>query len=452
MDCPESDGEIEACYALCQADPSCNLGCYESLPDETQDALDELVECQALNCFGPDVVDFETCQFEACSNEMATCYFSGVATCGEVFHTCIPECNPGDQGCVSGCYETLTGAGWIDSKSWQSCRLGLCDEDGDGEPDSAQCNLLASYSACYTSDSSCFGAEYGTGGGNVSCSIHQGCIRGCLETYLLNPYCVYGCVTSATDQALALSAPLTHCVLESCGTTPSGECYDQKVMGACFDSAMMCGVQGLTESCDNHIDDDGNGLTDCEDPACANYLPCLGEPFVEMVCDDMVDNDGDGKTDCDDLDCFGVGGCSNLSGAAYLLITDALTECTSSADNGSPGAEIDSVILTKGNGSLFYVFNTSIYGGGLCQNNANSATSNVYGPADFDSFALNGSTLGISFGGGVQLSPGDLVTVIEGGLDSPESYTVSLGYEGTEDTVWIGEALGSESFTLPAGF
>jgi len=50
------------------------------------------------------------------------------------------------------------------------------------------------------------------------------------------------------------------------------------------------------EICDDGIDNDGDGLTDCLDPECS------GAVCVE-VCNDGQDNDGDGKIDCVDPDC-----------------------------------------------------------------------------------------------------------------------------------------------------
>ena len=49
--------------------------------------------------------------------------------------------------------------------------------------------------------------------------------------------------------------------------------------------------------CDDGIDDDGNGYTDCEDFACADDEACAED------CTDGIDNDGDGYTDCDDFYC-----------------------------------------------------------------------------------------------------------------------------------------------------
>ena len=48
------------------------------------------------------------------------------------------------------------------------------------------------------------------------------------------------------------------------------------------------------ELCDNGLDDDRDGLTDCSDPDC---MPCQED------CEDEVDNDLDGLADCLDPDC-----------------------------------------------------------------------------------------------------------------------------------------------------
>ncbi len=56
-----------------------------------------------------------------------------------------------------------------------------------------------------------------------------------------------------------------------------------------------------TESdCDDGLDDDGDGLVDCEDGDCAEAEHC-----EELICDDGLDNEGDGLTDCEDDDCWG---------------------------------------------------------------------------------------------------------------------------------------------------
>ena len=60
------------------------------------------------------------------------------------------------------------------------------------------------------------------------------------------------------------------------------------------------------EDCTNEVDDDGDGLIDCDDCDCDGVCesePCDGD--CEEVCGDGADNDEDGATDCEDSDCDG---------------------------------------------------------------------------------------------------------------------------------------------------
>jgi hypothetical protein len=84
---------------------------------------------------------------------------------------------------------------------------------------------------------------------------------------------------------------------------------------ACLNGA--CATAGEL-SCSDGIDNDGDGLTDCADPDCADQFcgigcQCHAGVAMELMCNDGVDNDRDGKTDCDDPDCAGMacgmGGC-----------------------------------------------------------------------------------------------------------------------------------------------
>jgi hypothetical protein len=65
-----------------------------------------------------------------------------------------------------------------------------------------------------------------------------------------------------------------------------------------------------TEICDDGIDNDGDGKTDCDDRDCDSFAACqpmpeYGVPF-ETSCADGIDNDHDGLTDCADRDCDDV--------------------------------------------------------------------------------------------------------------------------------------------------
>jgi Tol biopolymer transport system component len=59
------------------------------------------------------------------------------------------------------------------------------------------------------------------------------------------------------------------------------------------------------ENCTDGIDNDGDGLIDCDDSEdCSDDPACTEPPSDPEICDDGIDNDGDGLTDClDRLDC-----------------------------------------------------------------------------------------------------------------------------------------------------
>lgn len=59
------------------------------------------------------------------------------------------------------------------------------------------------------------------------------------------------------------------------------------------------------------------------------------EPEVEMICDDMMDNDGDGFTDCSDTDCDGV----VIGDMGQVCQTGEETSCSDSFDNDDDGFE-----------------------------------------------------------------------------------------------------------------
>ncbi|MEB2285682.1 MAG: right-handed parallel beta-helix repeat-containing protein [Myxococcales bacterium] len=68
------------------------------------------------------------------------------------------------------------------------------------------------------------------------------------------------------------------------------------------DGAARCDVGAFelaaaAEDCSNGVDDNGNGLVDCDD------LECTGKPFCPERCDNCLDDDGDGAVDRDDADC-----------------------------------------------------------------------------------------------------------------------------------------------------
>lgn len=85
--------------------------------------------------------------------------------------------------------------------------------------------------------------------------------------------------------------------------------------------------------CDDGVDNDGDGNTDCDDPDCADASVCAD---TTEICDDGIDNDGDGAIDCADIQCQSDPACmtaesDNGGSGGCTVIAD--TEGTTSAVN-----------------------------------------------------------------------------------------------------------------------
>ncbi len=101
-----------------------------------------------------------------------------------------------------------------------------------------------------------------------------------------------------TDEGFDLNTQAANC--GSC--TTQCQANEECVVGKC--------TRRTETACNDNLDNDNNGLTDCADPSCKDQscgqgCACDGHQKSEFICDDTVDNDGDTKTDCDDSDCAG---------------------------------------------------------------------------------------------------------------------------------------------------
>ena len=82
---------------------------------------------------------------------------------------------------------------------------------------------------------------------------------------------------------------------DDCGDgviNPGEECDDNNRIGGDGCSATCVSETGGGEICDDTVDDDGDGLTDCADPDCSRSSDCN-----EDDCGNGLDDDGDGETD-----------------------------------------------------------------------------------------------------------------------------------------------------------
>ena len=84
------------------------------------------------------------------------------------------------------------------------------------------------------------------------------------------------------------------------------ECYD--LFSICFPSPEEEDTFG---ECSDGIDNDLNGLADCEEEACLEFSYC--QENTSETCSDGIDNDLDGDEDCDDSDCELIFPCADIA-------------------------------------------------------------------------------------------------------------------------------------------
>jgi hypothetical protein len=116
---------------------------------------------------------------------------------------------------------------------------------------------------------------------------------------------------------------------------------------------MNGGDGGTGEICNNGIDDNQDGLTDCEDPTCANQscgaggLYCIGTmcklPGMEVNCADGRDDDLNGLTDCadpacQDKTCAGNGDACKTFTCGGGTCNSAPVMCTTPGECEQPGS------------------------------------------------------------------------------------------------------------------
>ena len=110
------------------------------------------------------------------------------------------------------------------------------------------------------------------------------------------------------------------------------------IFGIQFDASKAASVN-VSDPCADNLDNDGNGLRDANDPACA--------PAPEDICDDGIDNDNDGlidcadRTDCDDQtqsNACGVGVCASTG--SLTCHNGTLEDSCIPGDPTEPGTEL----------------------------------------------------------------------------------------------------------------
>lgn len=105
----------------------------------------------------------------------------------------------------------------------------------------------------------------------------------------------------ATDCGDAACALSFQCLSETSCTNGKDDDGDGQIDCADAECASACDE---SIHCDDGVDNDGDGAIDCQDPDCAGTLACVPED-----CFDATDNDGDGNIDCADTECAAEPSC-----------------------------------------------------------------------------------------------------------------------------------------------
>jgi len=209
------------------------------------------------------------------------------------------------------------------------CGDGICDLGG------GECDVF-DYCTVDCNQSRCFGLPDGeTCGDGVcqplsgECSSSDPCLQDCPEDFLCSPpscgdrvcqaweddpeelltFCFSDCICQIEKSVLDECHGNVDCLSQP-GTVCGPERFPEEQVFQ--DIACLCTLCGNTvldpgEGCDVSAGEAGveacfsqGGV--CEQTTCE----CLAQEFA---CDDTLDNDGDGMTDCFDPDCAGVFGC-----------------------------------------------------------------------------------------------------------------------------------------------
>jgi FtsP/CotA-like multicopper oxidase with cupredoxin domain len=294
----------------------------------------------AYHCHILEHEDDEMMRQMRVTHSVTDCDNDGICEPSEDCESC-----PGDCAYVNGaeCGDGLCEA--MDGEDCNTCAADCdlvgstcCGEGGTCEPECADrangrfCRMLPVSPAC-CGDMVCEGAE---ADGSASCDID------CLSCG--NDLCEPG-ETSASCPVDCPDAP---------GICGDDVCDPGEDACNCFADC------GEPEICDDGIDNDCSGGTDCADiacfgdPACPSCgdgtcngsedqcscsVDCGTPPSIETSCTDGISNDCDADVDCDDIDCADDQACQACSLGQLGDSCSDDTDCCSSKCKGKAGSQ-----------------------------------------------------------------------------------------------------------------
>jgi hypothetical protein len=357
-ECGNACGTGEYCAAgTCTGITTCPLTdcdglCVDTFSDPQNcgvcgNACDFSQYCAAGICTTPGTCPLTDCD-GLCVDTDTNPYHCGA--CGNACSATAPNTVP---VCASGSCGVVCATGWsdCDGSRFNGCEnptptcieldcSDAIDDDGDGLID---CND----SDC-SADPVCVACPNGDLGSLTGNALVTGTNVGRVNDYPSSPGCG-STVSSGEDDAFLWTAPVNGCYVFD--TDDSNYDTVLRLYDSCAGSELICDdnsgagsrslirrdmaaseqvvvvVDGWSQfsrgtyvldinlvgpvctetACNDGLDDDEDGLIDCEDPDCAAAPHCY-----ESSCSDGVDNDGDGQIDCSDTECFADPLCAGM--------------------------------------------------------------------------------------------------------------------------------------------
>lgn len=288
-------------------DPARNPSTAEDCANGLDDDCSGAVDCADLSCLAKPCSDGNRCTHgETCASD-GTCGLGDPVLCNQPPRECdqpLGQCQPDTGSCQ---YEVDTGSACatgicrgdgvcVSSSTEVLCGNGL-DDDGDlavdcADPDCAS-QSCSDLNACTVADV-CQGGTC-TPGAPLSCASAPG-------PCFVSPGT---CNTADGGCSYTMAPKGTSC--------PAGECR----------SDGGCGLSELGAACANSVDDDGDGLTDCEDPSCAAQTCDDGDPCTTAeICSTSGKCSSGSKLLCSSPpgQCFEPAGtCTSDGGCSYAI-------------------------------------------------------------------------------------------------------------------------------------
>jgi hypothetical protein len=300
--------------------------------------------CDGQVCATGKICIAGTCTFpQTCTDNDHDGYGNpGNAKCANGPQT---DCNDNNPAIHPGATETCNGAddncdGSIDNGATcgtgQSCISGTCQNnpitsctDADGDRYSVEANPNTCGNKC--------GSQTCLGGGDCDDSdiiVHPGATETCNG---VDDNCDGSVDNGATCPANMICAGIQGCISTACASNEKMSCTIPGLNGICGQGQAGCKINGqwgscaqinnaTSEVCNNNLDDDCDGFTDCMDPNCESKSCGTEEVCIDNACMPSGPN-----TNCIDVDHDGYGNPGDLT-----CSNGVQTDCNDSNANAHP--------------------------------------------------------------------------------------------------------------------